>query len=104
MRSLAFAIGVAFTTPAFADAVDSAWELCTIIDGANLASEPCEVSGWRTALIVVVDIGGDEAQNLCEQFAQTSADRDLRFESDLWRLQFKSLESGGIIAMCRLPQ
>lgn len=105
MRRILVALGISLATPAAGETFDSAWELCAFIDDTDLSSVPCEVSGWRKAVIATLDASSDEAQNACNQFAQAAADRGLRFDGGQWRLQFKAPGSAdNIIATCGLPQ
>ncbi|BBD37528.1 hypothetical protein Amn_24080 [Aminobacter sp. Y103A] len=97
----------AFLAPsaAFADAVESAYRLCQVIDGAGLSTQPCEVSGWSGTVTAYLDMTGGEARKTCQGMAEMLSAKGMRFPKRQWTLQIKSPYSGGnSIAYCNLPQ
>jgi len=90
-------------TPRESTSVDNAYAVCQVIDGTGLASKPCEVSGWNSAVIATIDMSSVEARKLCPQIAGLLRDKSVRFKGE-WTLQIRSPYSGdNSIAFCRLP-
>jgi hypothetical protein len=105
MRYFVTLISILVASPALSDAVDSAYVLCSVIDGTGLSSAPCEVSGWSGTITATIDMNSSEARKLCPQIAQAMHDRGKRFSGRQWTLQIKSPYSGeNTIAFCNLPQ
>lgn len=103
-RVLLVAGGLFAAQPSVADAVDSAYALCRLIDSVGLASAPCEVSGWNSSVTTVLDMNSREARDLCGKIAGTMSQRGLAFGAG-WTLQIQSPYSdGNSIAYCDLPK
>ena len=87
------------------DAVDSAYRLCAVIDGTDLGSSPCEVSGWNGTVTAVIDINATEARKICAQVVDLMAEKGFTFPGRQWKFLIKSPYSGdNSIAFCNLPQ
>lgn len=82
--------------------VQSAYALCSVIDGTGLASSPCEVSGWGSSVTATIDMTSSEARKLCSQISGEMRSRGVNFRKG-WTLQIKSPYSGeNSIAFCNL--
>lgn len=102
--AIAACAGVLVAAPAAADevSVKNAYLLCAFIDGTNLGSAPCEISGWNSSVTAVLDMSSGEARQLCAQIAGMMRDQGHRFQGG-WTFQIKSPYSGGnSIAFCDL--
>src|SRR5690606_18860629 len=105
MRYCLMAAGVLLWTPAWADAVQSAYTLCAIVDNTGLASAPCEISGWSGTVTATIDMSSAEARKLCPQSAELMRKRGGRFGGRQWTVEIESPYSGGnSVAYCNLPQ
>lgn len=91
-------------TPAAADAVQNAFAVCQTIDATGLASKPCEVSGWNSAVIATLDMNSGEARDLCSKLSNHLKGKNMLFGPG-WTLQIRSPYSGdNSIAFCNLPR
>lgn len=94
---------IAAPLPVAADEVDDAYALCRVADATGLESEPCEVSGWGSAVVFHIDMASDEARGLCANMQGFVRDNGLSFGGK-WKLEIKSPYSNGQpIAYCVLP-
>ncbi|CDM57196.1 hypothetical protein [Rhizobium favelukesii] len=99
---LAFSAAIAGATSAAADSLKSGYALCAAIDNSGLASKPCEVSAWSSAVIATVDMDSGEARDVCPRIAGLMKERGASFEAG-WTLQIKSpFSNGESIAYCKL--
>ncbi len=75
--------------------VDNAFMLCRVLDGTNMLSEPCDVSGWGSS----VDM---EARKLCPSIKDMLTKKSITFDKG-WTMKIKSPYSGDkTIAICQL--
>ncbi|MGP4921530.1 hypothetical protein [Pseudomonas lundensis] len=94
-------------TQAFADdnsnkSVSYAFALCKMLDGTNMLSEPCSVSGWNSSVDISLDMNASEARTLCPQIAGMLKSNNIIFR-DGWTLKISSPYSGDkAIATCVL--
>src|SRR5438552_134470 len=104
MRTLIFT-AVLFSTPALADSrasVDSANYACALFDSTGLASSPCAVDGFGSAVVVTMDMDSDEARDLCQKVSYLLKTRGRTFDAG-WTLQIRSpYSNGNSIAFCHL--
>jgi hypothetical protein len=92
----------AASIPKKPDSVGNAYNVCTLVDGTGLASKPCEVSGWNSAVIATVDMSSAEARMACSQIVNMLREKGVEFGTR-WTLQFRSPYSGeNSIAFCHL--
>ncbi|MEO9337003.1 hypothetical protein ABFT80_06145 [Mesorhizobium sp. SB112] len=105
MKMLFVAVTALLATPAVADAVDSAYALCRVVDATGLGSAPCEVSGWNGTVTATMDMNSGEARDVCPKIANMMREKGQRFSGRQWTFQIKSPYSGdNSIAYCNLPQ
>jgi hypothetical protein len=84
------------------ESVENAFALCQIVDSTGLASKPCEVSGWKKAVMATIDMNSGEARELCPQVAGLMRQKGRTFATG-WTLQIQSpYSNGNSIAFCSL--
>lgn len=99
VASLAYMPTLAF---AQTDAVDRAFKACTWMDMTGLASQPCEVSGWRSTVTLYLDMSSAEARETCAGLPNILRTKDAVPGGD-WTLEIKSPYSNdNTIAQCPL--
>lgn len=82
--------------------VDNAFMLCRVLDGTNMLSEPCDVSGWGSSVDISVDMTSAEARKLCPSIKDMLTKKSITFDKG-WTMKIKSPYSGDkTIAICQL--
>ncbi len=82
--------------------VESAYAVCGVVDAAKIASSPCEVSGWDSAVKMTIDVRAGEARQICDELTTAAQQRKWIFGRG-WTIQIFSPYSGDKpIAYCTL--
>ena len=99
VASLAF---MPYLSVAQSDAVDRAFKACTWMDMTGLASQPCEVSGWRSTVTLYLDMNSAEARETCAGLPDILRTKNA-VPGGNWTLEIKSpYSNGNTIAQCPL--
>lgn len=104
----AFAVVVtALVAPAvYADdseqSVNNAFTVCRMLDSTGSLTEPCDVSGWNSSVVISVDASAAEARKLCPSIKKMLQNNDMKFGPG-WTMKVTSPYSGDkAIATCPL--
>lgn len=98
MASLAFAFS--FSSNVYADPVEDAFKLCSVMDGSGVLSSECKVKSKTVELSI--DTTAIEAKKMCTGIVGMSAKYGLRFDSR-WKIRIYSPFSGdNSLAVCTL--
>lgn len=82
--------------------VQTASRICSMIDAAGAATQPCSYSGWSATIDVVVNATPEDAMDFCLGVKEMLNGEDMYLMPG-WRMNLRSPFSGeNNIAMCRL--
>ena len=82
--------------------VNNAFTMCRMLDSTGSLTEPCDVSGWNSSVIISVDASAAEARKLCPSIKKMLQNNDMEFGPG-WTMKVTSPYSGDkAIATCPL--
>lgn len=82
--------------------VNNAFTVCRMLDSTGSLTEPCDVSGWNSSVVISVDASAAEARKLCPSIKKMLQNNDMKFGPG-WTMKVTSPYSGDkAIATCPL--
>ncbi|PWE56378.1 hypothetical protein DEM27_08230 [Metarhizobium album] len=82
--------------------IDAAYLICAAVDASGIASKPCDVSGWNSAIQITMDVRGAEAKIICNQLSAAARKNGRVFQGG-WKIEIYSpFSDGNTVAYCNL--
>jgi hypothetical protein len=106
LGAFAFLLAALSASSSFADeseeSVNNAFTVCQMLDSTGSLTEPCDVSGWNSSVIISVDASPGEARKLCPSIKKMLQNNNMKFGPG-WTMKVTSPYSGDkAIATCPL--